>query len=142
VTVLVDSSVWISFGRGRDTPDVSRLQDLMRQGTAAATEPVLMEVLAGARDAPTRTDARSLLTSFRWIPVESVADFEGAATVYQQCRRAGVTPRGLIDCMIVTVCLRTGVPLLTADGDVGRIAEVMPLRLDPGSRAGPPAATG
>ena len=105
----------------------------MRAGTAAVTEPVLMEVMAGARDARTVRDTRALLTSFRWVPVEAVADFEGAATVYQQCRRAGVTPRGLVDCMITAVCLRARLPLLTADGDFRRIGDVMPLRLDPAS---------
>lgn len=133
MTVLVDSSAWIQFGRGRETAVVHRLRDLMRAGTAAATEPVLMEVMAGARDAGSLRDTRSLLTSFRWVPVEAVADFEGAATVYRECRNAGITPRGLLDCMITAICLRARLPLLTADGDFGRIGEVMPLRLDPAS---------
>jgi hypothetical protein len=92
-----------------------------------------MEVMAGARDARTTRDTRALLTSFRWVPVEAVADFEAAATVYRQCRNAGVTPRGLVDCMIAAVCMRARIPLLAADGDFRRIADVMPLRLDPTS---------
>ncbi len=44
---------------------------------------------------------------------------------------AGITPRGLVDCMIVSVALRKDVALLTADRDVELMATVVPLRLDP-----------
>lgn len=104
--------------------------ELVRSGGIAVTEPVAMEVLAGARDEHSASRLRRLLWSFDWIPVEPVADFEGAATIYRACRRHGVTPRGLIDCMIVNVALRSGSSLLTADSDFRQIAEVVPLRLD------------
>lgn len=140
MTVLVDSSVWIDFGRGNTSPPVARLQDLMRSGDAGVTEPILMEVLAGAADTATWRDTRALLTSFDWVPVDAVADLEGAALVYRNCRRGGVTPRGLLDCLIVSICLRAGVSLLTADADFRRIATVTPLRLDGAVPVSPPGA--
>lgn len=87
-----------------------------------------MEVLAGARDSKRAHELRRLLTSFEWIPAESVADFEGASTIYRSCRAAGVTPRGLIDCMIVNIAIRSGAELLAADRDFEKIATVVPLR--------------
>ena len=104
-------------------------------GPVAVSEAILMEVLAGARDERRRVDLRRLLTAFAWIKADAVADFEGAARVYRQCRSAGVTPRGLIDCMIVTVAIRSGSDLLTADRDFHQIARVVPIRLDEASAA-------
>jgi predicted nucleic acid-binding protein len=131
--ILADTSAWIEFDRATGSPvdrQVTRL--IESSGTdLAVTEPVLMEVLAGAGDDRRRSDLRRLLTSFSWIPVDPVADFEGAADLYAACRAAGITPRGLIDCMIVNVALRSGARLLAADRDFEQIARVVPLQLAP-----------
>lgn len=46
----------------------------------------------------------------------------------RSCRDAGITPRGLIDCMISSIAIRTGIELLTADRDFSAMASVVPLR--------------
>ena len=71
-----------------------------------------MEVLAGARSDQRESDLRRLLLRFELLPFEVVADFDGAAHIYRRCRRAGVTPRGMVDCMIAAVALRRGATLL------------------------------
>ena len=88
-----------------------------------------MEVLAGVRPGPRLGQVRRLLTSFTWIPVDPVADFEGAAAVYRACRVAGITPRGLVDCLVATIAIRAGAELLAFDGDFAQMATVVPLRL-------------
>jgi predicted nucleic acid-binding protein len=132
--ILVDSSVWIDFDRGSDTAPTHRLVELIRsEDSIAVTEPVLMEVLAGARDNRAWTELRRLLTSFGWIPADARVDFEAAAHLYQMCRSAGVTPRGLNDCMIASIALRSGAALLTADRDFAAMSRVIPLEIDPAS---------
>ena len=69
------------------------------------------------------------MTSFGWLDFDQNVDFEGAEDVYRSCRRSGVTPRGLIDCMIATVALRNGAEVLASDGDFGRMALAVPLQL-------------
>lgn len=130
--ILVDSSAWVEFDRGSGSASDRRLAELIRTrpDRVAVSEPVLMEVLAGARSEARHRDLRRLLTSFGWIPTDPVADFEGAARVYRDCRARGITPRGLIDCMIVTIALRSGARLLAADRDFEAIARVVPLRLE------------
>jgi predicted nucleic acid-binding protein len=129
--ILADTSAWVEFDRATGSAADERLAELIEAGgrDLAVTEPVMMEVLAGARTDKRSSDLRRLLTSFRWIAADPVADFEGAATLYRQCRSAGVTPRGLIDCMIATISLRSGAELLAVDGDFEAIADVVPLRL-------------
>jgi len=128
--ILVDTSVWVEYDRHSGSAADQRLAGLITaEADIAGTEPVLMEVLAGARDDDAAYQLRQLLTSFGWIRAEAVADFEGAARVYRTCRAAGVSPRGLIDCMVAAIALRSGSELLTADRDFARIAEVLPLQL-------------
>ena len=126
--ILVETSAWIEFDRATGSAVDLALTQLITDGTdIAVTEPILMEVLAGAASPDNRARLRRLLTSFSWTPLDSVADFEAAAEIYRDCRSQGVTPRGLIDCMIVAVALRTNASVLTADMDFAQIATVVPL---------------
>ncbi|MFN2464579.1 MAG: PIN domain nuclease, partial [Candidatus Dormibacteria bacterium] len=105
---LVDTSVWVEYDRATGSPADDRLTTMIQRGDrVAVTEPVIMEVLAGARTADRERKLRSLLASFELLPFDSIADFDGAVAVYRACRSHGVTPRGMVDCMIATVALRT-----------------------------------
>jgi predicted nucleic acid-binding protein len=129
--ILVDTSAWVEFDRASGSATDRAVTRLIEQGgrDLAVSEPVLIEVLAGATDDRRHGDLRRLLTSFVWIPADPVADFEGAAKLYRSCRRAGITPRGLIDCMIAAIAIRSGAELLSADRDFADIATVVPLAL-------------
>lgn len=128
--ILADTSAWVEFDRATGSPVDHRLTGLIQTGELAVTEPVLMEVLAGARDANSAARLRRLLTSFGWIPAEAQTDFEAAAKVYRDCRAAGITPRGLLDCMIAAIAIRSGSALLATDADFAVMATVVPLALD------------
>ena len=67
----------------------------------------------------------STCTSF-----DAAADFEGAARIYRRCRQAGITPRGLVDCMIAAVARRHEATLLACDIDLDRVARVIGIELD------------
>jgi predicted nucleic acid-binding protein len=128
--ILVDSSAWVEFDRATGSPVDQTLTDLIAsQADISVTEPVLMEVLAGARDEAAWSQLRRLLTSFSWLPADTPVDFEGAARVYRTCRVAGLTPRGLVDCMIASIALRTDSEILAADHDFAAMASVLPLRV-------------
>lgn len=128
--ILVDTSAWVEYDRATGSNIDLRLTELIGGGSdIAATEPILMEILAGARTPDAATQLRRLLTSFTWIPSDAQIDFEAAAKVYRECRVKGITPRGLIDCMISSIAIRTNSELLTADADFSAIATVIPLRL-------------
>ena len=59
-----------------------------------------------------------------------MADFEGAVRIYRRCRAAGVTPRGMVDCMIAAVAWRREATLLAHDADMDRVARVVGIELD------------
>ncbi len=85
----------------------------------------MMQVLAGARNERRADDLRRLLLRCTLVRLDPVSDFESAARIYRTCRRAGVTPRGLLDCLIAAVALRRGATVLAQDGDIRRVADVM-----------------
>jgi predicted nucleic acid-binding protein len=133
--ILVDTSAWVEYDRATGSATDRRLTTLIDSvGPLAVTEPVVMEVLAGARGEREYDDLRRLLRRFHLLPFDARADFEGAARIYQRCRRAGITPRGMIDCMIACVAWRTGAALLTSDADLERVAGVLGLDLEDARR--------
>lgn len=132
--ILADTSAWIEFDRATGSAADERLAQLL--GTArrlAVTEPIIMEVIAGARDERRERDLLDLLARAQLVPFDAAADFHGAARIYRQCRAAGVTPRGMIDCMIAAVAARTRSSLLAHDADLVRVAGVIGVPLDDGS---------
>lgn len=133
--ILADTSAWVEYDRATESRVDRRLAELIAgDGPLMVTEPVIMEVLAGARNEAREVDLRRLLLRFRLAPFDAVTDFEAAARIYRRCRRAGVTPRGMVDCMIVAVAHRCGATLLSWDIDMDRVARVVGVELDQASR--------
>jgi predicted nucleic acid-binding protein len=132
--ILVDTSAWIEFDRATGSPVHLRLRKLLSQpGELAVTEPVIAEVAIGARSDEREIALRRLLGRCELLPFDAAADFDGAVSIYRQCRQAGITPRGLLDCMIASVALRHRASVLAYDADLARIGRVVPLLLDDAS---------
>ena len=132
--ILADTSAWVEYDRATGSTVDRRLAALIAdEGPLAVTEPVVMEVLAGARDDRSEADLRRLLMRFDLLRFDSAADFDAAARIYRRCRRLGVTPRGMIDCMITAVAWRSSATVLAADADFGRVARVIGVELDEAS---------
>ncbi len=128
--ILVDSSAWIELFRSRGGPVHLYLKSALEgDATLATTDVVMMEVLAGARDAADREWLRRLLHSQHFLAVNGPGDYESAAELYRLCRGAGETPRQLNDCLIAAVAIRNDTELLCEDADFDVIARHAPLRL-------------
>lgn len=132
--ILADTSAWVEYDRATGSWVDDRLASLISDvGPLAVTEPVVMEVLAGARDDPRESDLRRLLLRFELRHFDAASDFDAAARIYRRCRQAGVTPRGLTDCMIAAVAWRRGDTLLSYDVDLDRVATVVGIEMDEAS---------
>jgi len=132
--ILVDTSAWVEFDRATGSAVDRRLTELIATGgEVAVTEPVVMEVLAGARNDEREADLRRLLLRFDLLQFDVAVDFDAAARIYRSCREVGVTPRGLLDCMIASVAKRRGAVLLSHDIDFVRMATVVGIDLDEAS---------
>jgi len=122
--MLVDSSYWIAYLRG-DAAAVP-LRDLIESGAdVRVTEPVIMEILAGARDARDSAALHRFMVTQALAPFDPASDFEGAARAYLTARTHGITPGSQVDCMIIAVAARTGLPLMTLDSQQSDIADLV-----------------
>lgn len=129
--ILTDTSAWVEFDRATGSAVDLRLAALIAaDGPVAVTEPIVMEVLAGASSHGRESDLRRLLQRFRLISFDTAVDFDAAATIYRRCRAEGVTPRGMLDCMIAAVAWRSRASLLACDADMDRVAQVMGIEMD------------
>jgi predicted nucleic acid-binding protein len=129
--ILADTSAWVEFDRATGSAVDQHLTELIRSGASVAvTEAIVMEVTAGARSDRREHDLRRLMARFDLLRFDPAIDFDGATRIYRRCRRAGITPRGLIDCMIAAVALRHGASLLALDSDLERVADVMGIGLE------------
>lgn len=132
--ILADTSAWVEFDRATGSAVDRRVMTLVEEtGPLAVTQPVTMEVLAGARTDARESDLRRLLLRFDLLTFDAATDFDGATRIYRRCRTVGVTPRGMVDCMIAAVAWRHRADLLARDADMVRIAEVIGIALDPAS---------
>jgi predicted nucleic acid-binding protein len=133
--ILADTSAWVEYDRATGSAVDVRLAELIAaDGPVAVTEPVIMEVLAGARSDAREADLRRLLQRFHLCRFDAVADFDGAVGIYRRCRRAGITPRGLVDCMVAAVAHRHQATLLACDSDLAHVAAVIGIGMDQASR--------
>ena len=118
--ILVDTSAWIEFLRGTGTPACEEVDRLLG-GDLAITDPIVMEVLAGARDERHGHQLRGLLGRALLVHC-SPPDYVSASLLYRRCRNNGETVRRLIDCLIAAVAIRADAALLHNDKDFDVLA--------------------
>jgi len=123
--VLVDTTIWIDWLRGRKADKTSLLDTLLDEGEAALAPVIYQEILQGA--ASPRA-LRTLKKQFGALPMVaiSVATYAGAGMLYARCRWRGYTPRSPHDCLIAQLAIENLLPLLQNDRDFAHIAEVEP----------------
>jgi predicted nucleic acid-binding protein len=133
--ILVDTSAWVEYDRATASPVDRRLTELITSDApVAVTEPVVMAVVAGARSDERAEDLRQLLRRFQLLRFDATVDFDAAARIYRACRRVGITPRGMVNCMIASVAHRSGASLLARDADLARVADVVGIEINDASR--------
>ena len=129
----------VEFDRATGSTVDARLTQLVTEdGPFAVTEPVIRDVLGGARTDTCERDLRLLLQRFHLHTIDPAPDFGGAARICRQCRQNGVTPRGLIDCLIAAVAWRNNATLLAYNLGLHRVAGTVGVEKDSASHRGLP----
>lgn len=127
---LADSSVWIDYLRGYETKARNDLRRRLRAGDLPAiTEPIAMELLAGASDENAWARIDRLVSGLPLLTIDPALDYRDAAVIYRAAKRSGRTIRRLNDCLIAAVAIRHDAELLHKDVDFDVIGEVSSLRV-------------
>jgi predicted nucleic acid-binding protein len=124
--VLVDTSVWVEVFRRPSRRTLDSVADVEEVVTCL---PVVREVLQGFRDEPAFRIARDAMLALPIVesPLRQEV-FEEAVHLYRAARRAGLTVRSGVDCLIAACAVRHGLTVAHHDRDFEAIAEVCPLR--------------
>ena len=123
---LLDTSAWIEFLRKTGSPTnllVRRL--LLDEAPIAITEPVIMELLAGAPSQAELLKLERLVNGLPLLQVDARVDYHDAARLYRVARTQGYTVRKMVDCLIATVALRKSATLVHRDTDFDVIQRVV-----------------
>ena len=126
--ILVDSSVWIDYFTGKNTPAADRLDSLLGDELVAIGDLMLTEVLHGFRADRDYRQARNLLLSLTVLNVLDTAIALKSAANFRILRRKGITVRKTIDAIIATYCIENGLPLLNSDKDFEPFREHLGLK--------------
>jgi predicted nucleic acid-binding protein len=114
---IVDSSVWIDYFNGHDTPQADLLDAALGQRAIGLGDIILCEVLQGFRDQRDFALARQSLFQFTIYTIGGTEIAVRSAENYRFLRRQGITIRKTIDCLIATFVIERGFSLLHSDRD-------------------------
>ncbi len=126
--ILVDSSVWIDFLRAKETPQVARFEQLVREQQLGIGDLMLVEVLQGIPGDQAFAEVQELLARFPMVMIGGEQVALEAARNYRKLRARGVTIRKTIDTLIATRCIVDGHALLFSDRDFAPFVEHLGLR--------------
>jgi predicted nucleic acid-binding protein len=126
--ILVDSSVWIDYFRGRPTAQTDLLEGLLDSQELAIGDLILTEVLQGCKLDKEFNEVRRLLARLDLIVLGGEDVMIEAAKNYRKLRNLGVTVRGTIDVVLATRCIVSGHQLLHSDRDFDAFEQHLGLR--------------
>ena len=131
--VLVDTSIWIAVLR-RPSPRLRtaspRLEELVDFDDVVTCLPVVQEVLQGIDDERHYRHARGAMLSLPIVesPLRTIV-VDDAVDLYRRARRAGVTIRSSVDCLIAACAIRHDLTILHDDRDYPKLARISTLRV-------------
>ena len=115
--IVVDSSVWIDYFNGRDTPQTDKLDELLGIELLGIGDIILTEVLQGFRADKDYRTAKNVLTSLAVFDMLGTKIAIKSADNFRTLRKQGITIRKTNDVIIATFCLENNHSLLFSDKD-------------------------
>jgi predicted nucleic acid-binding protein len=126
--ILVDSSVWVDYFRGSETPATDKLDSLLSAERLIVGDLIVAEVLQGFRDDKAFERAREALRAFGLIQLGGYRVALQAARNHRVLRARGISVRKTIDTIIATKCIQDGFSLLHSDRDFDPFVEHLGLK--------------
>jgi predicted nucleic acid-binding protein len=117
--------VWIEVFR---RPARLRLEDLVEFDAVVTCLPVVQEVLQGFSDERAFGIARDAMHALPIVesPMRPSV-FDDAVDLYRRARKAGLTIRSGVDCLVAACAIRNGLTLLHHDRDFGKLGRISSL---------------
>ena len=127
--ILVDTSVWIDYFRGVDSPEAGWLSSAIADDAdLCICGVVLTEILQGIKLESQYRAAKRSLEAMLYLATSRGAYYL-AADIYRAARKRGQTIRNTIDCIIAACAITNNARLVQKDKDYITIASVSKLKL-------------
>jgi hypothetical protein len=127
--ILVDSSVWIDFFNGVDSPPVEKLDQLLGHEMIVTGDLIIVEVLQGFQNDAHFHQAKKVLEELPFFNLCNKELSMIAAENYRALRKKGVTVRKTIDVIIGTFCIENNIHLLHHDRDFNSLEAYLGLQV-------------
>jgi predicted nucleic acid-binding protein len=120
--VLVDTSAWVDFLNGHDSPEQVAVAELLRGENEVCTCGIVVaEVFQGLRRDKGRDEIARLFREMTFLEATGIDVYFRAAEIYRTLRKKGHTIRSTIDCLIATLADEHGCYVLARDRDLETI---------------------
>ena len=125
--VLIDTSIWVDFFRGKDAGLAEKISALLKSGMAVYCGIIALELIKGAKG---QRELQVLQDAFDAMEKASETEdtyFYAGRLGYEMARKGH--SMGVVDLLIAQVAIENDLSLLTADGHFGTIAKNSRLKL-------------
>lgn len=125
--VLVDTSVWISFFRGKDSELIERIASLLKSGRAVYTGIIALELINGAKGHKELQTLYDAFDAMQCITVNETSYLHAGRLGYELARKGHTL--STVDLLIAQAAIENRLSLMTYDEHFGVIAKHSTLTL-------------
>ncbi|MBI4690543.1 MAG: PIN domain-containing protein [Nitrospirae bacterium] len=111
--VLIDTSVWIDFFRGKNTELIERVTMLLKLGKAVYTGIIALELINGAKDRKELQTLSDVFGTMERIEEVESTHFNAGMLGYGLARKGHTL--GVVDLLIAQIAIENAVALMTSD---------------------------
>jgi len=128
--VLIDTSVWIDFFNGIVNSKTEIVKEYLEMEYPLFICPIILqEVLQGIREDENYLKVKSNMLNLEILIIDHIESATGAADLYRDLRKKGVTIKKSNDCIIGFYAMSFGIHLVHRDRDFNLIAEKTNLKI-------------
>ena len=122
--ILIDTSAWIDFFNGYESPERRVVAELVAGTEELCTCGIIVaEVFQGLRRDKGREDLQRLFRKLLFLEPSGIGLYLRAADLYRSLRQRGKTVRSTIDCLIAVLAEENGCFILARDRDLTLILQ-------------------
>lgn len=128
--LLFDTSIWIDYLRGQETSKVNLLDEyLLNSDVLQICPPIIQEILQGIRQDEQFSKIKNNLDRLLCLQIDAKEAAFGAAELYRNLRKKGITIRKPNDCLIAFYSISFDVELVHNDSDFDLMIDHTPIKI-------------
>lgn len=128
--LLFDTGIWIDYLRGQETLKVNLLDEyLLNTDVLRICPPIIQEILQGIRQDEQFNKIQKNLDRLSCLQIDAKEAAFGAAELYRNLRKKGITIRKPNDCLIAFYAIRFDISLVHNDSDFDLMIDHTPIKI-------------